>query len=55
VAPCRLRIPAADGGALNLLHETSRVLAKTYDGDTLVIEAVAPESARRRLAAYLAE
>ncbi len=53
VAPCVLRIPAADGGALNLLHETSRVLSKTYEDEMLVIEAVAPESARRRLAEFL--
>jgi GTP-binding protein HflX len=54
VAPCVLRIPASDGSALHLLHETSRVLSKSYEGDMLVIEAVAPETARRRLADYLA-
>jgi GTP-binding protein HflX len=53
VAPCVLRIPASDGAALNLLHESSRVLTKTYEEEIVVIEAVAPESARRRLAQYL--
>jgi GTPase len=53
VAECRLRIPASDGAALHLLHETSRVVSKHYEEETVVLEALAPESARRQLAAYL--
>ncbi len=53
VAPCVLRIPVGDGAALSVLHETSRILSKTYEDETVLIDAVAPESARRRLAKYL--
>ena len=54
VSRALFRIPAADGAALNLLHEKARVIRVDYDGDVCEVEADAPESVRARLAAALA-
>lgn len=47
-----LRIPAADGAALHLVHEHARVLSQQLVDEDCLIEAEAPESLRRRLRAY---
>jgi len=49
----RLALPAGAGRLLNLVHQCARVLATRYDGGTCEIEAEAPESLRRKLAAYI--
>jgi GTP-binding protein HflX len=53
VATCVFRIPAAEGGALHILHEHAQVKWLRYDGDVCEVEAVASASLRRRLASYL--
>jgi GTP-binding protein HflX len=53
VAAAHFRIPASDGGALNLLHERARVLATRYTDDMCDIEAEAPASVRRALEPYI--
>jgi GTP-binding protein HflX len=53
VAAAVFRIPASDGGALNLLHEGARILERSLDHDWYVIKVEAPESLRKRLAGYL--
>jgi len=53
VAAVRFRIPASDGGALNLLHERARVLATRYRDDICDIDAEAPASVRRALEPYI--
>jgi GTPase len=53
VSLCRFRFPAAEGAALHLLHEFARVESKTYAGDFCEVEALTPESIRRRLEKYL--
>jgi hypothetical protein len=40
---------------LNLLHERGRVLAVRYCGEACIVEAEAPESVHRMLAAYAAQ
>ena len=44
-----LRIPAADGATLALLHEFGRVLDSRYEGEECIVEAEVPESLQRRL------
>lgn len=51
----RFRIPAADGGALHLLHEFGRVSAIYYRDGCCEVEAEVPESLKRKLAGYLSE
>ncbi len=46
------RIPAGEGAALHQVHEHARVLNKHYADDVCEIEAMAPESLRRRLKAF---
>ncbi len=55
VEPAKFRIPAGEGGAINLLHERARVLSTSYDGDICEVEAEAPESVRRLLREFLVE
>ena len=55
VSRVRFRIPAADGAAVHLLHERTRVLRSRYKDDWCEIEAEAPESVRRRLTRYIIE
>ena len=49
----KFRFAAGDGAAMSLLHSRAQVSSVKYDGDRCEIEAVAPESIRRKLAAYL--
>ena len=48
-----LRVPAAEGSVMHLLHERGRVLAKQYRGDVCEVEAEIPESLRERFTSYL--
>ena len=51
--PCVFRFSSSDGAALHVLHEHARVLAIRYDEDGCEVEAMTPESIRRRLKRYL--
>lgn len=53
VAPAEFSIPAGDGAALHLLHQTCEIVSKQLEETDWVITCNAPESARRRLASYL--
>jgi GTPase len=48
----RLRVPAGEGAAMHLLHEHARVLESRLEEDVYEVEAEAPASIRRRLAAW---
>ena len=48
----KIRIPAADGAPIHLLHERARVLSQRFVDDFCEIEADAPASVRRQLAQY---
>ncbi len=52
LAECSFRFPVEQGAALHLLHEYGRVISTRYDGDFCDVQAVAPESIRRRLVKY---
>ncbi len=52
VARIRLRIPAAEGASMHLLHEYARVYTKNFVEDYCEIEADAPASIRRQLAHF---
>ena len=47
--PVTLRLPAADGATLALLHRLGRVIRTCYSGNHCVVEAEIPESLERRL------
>ena len=47
--PVTVRLPAADGATLALLHEFGRVIQTRYSGDHCVVQAEIPESLERRL------
>jgi len=53
VTECRFRFPASEGGQLHLLHEHAKVTATRYRGNCCEVDALVPESIRRRLAKYL--
>ena len=53
VSACVFRFPIAEGAPLHLLHERAKVTATRYTGDSVEVEALVPESIRRRLAGYL--
>ena len=53
VSACVFRFPIAEGGPLHLLHEYAVVTSTRYTGKTCEVEAVVPESLRRRLAQYV--
>ena len=53
VSPCVFRFPIAEGAPLHLLHEHAKVTATRYSGDSCEVEAMAPESIKRRLGRYL--
>jgi len=53
ISSCAFRFPAGEGGPLHLLHEFGRVTSTRYEGDCCKVEALAPESLKRRLAKYL--
>ncbi|HEY9141870.1 MAG TPA: GTPase HflX [Bryobacteraceae bacterium] len=44
-----LRLPAADGATLALLHQFGRVIKTRYSGNHCVVEAAIPQSLERRL------
>ena len=50
VSACVFRFPAAEGAVLHLLHELGQVLSTRYEEEWCVVEAMVPESLRRRLA-----
>jgi GTPase len=52
VSECRFRIPVAEGAPVHLLHQHARVTSTRYSNDFCEIEAVVPESIRRRLSKY---
>jgi len=54
VTHATFRIPAGEGGTVNMLHELGRVHDLQYDGEFCLIEADVPQSVRNRLTAYLA-
>ncbi len=47
------RIPAGEGGTVNLLHELGRVSEMRYQGEYCIIDAEVPQSVRNRLAGYI--
>ncbi len=53
VEPRTFRFPISEGAPLHLLHEHARVTATRYSGEAVEVDAEAPESIRRRLAAFL--
>ncbi len=53
LSPCVFRFPIAEGAPLHLLHEHARVTATRYSEDSCEVEAVAPNSIRRKLSRYL--
>jgi GTP-binding protein HflX len=53
VSKCVFHFPIAEGAPLHLLHEHGRVTATRYTGESCEVEALTPESIRRRLEKYL--
>ncbi len=53
VTAATFRIPAGEGGTINLLHELGRVLEMRYEGEDCVIDAEVPQSVRNRLTSYI--
>lgn len=53
VSKCVFHFPIAEGAPLHLLHEHGRVTATRYTGESCEVEAMTPESIRRRLEKYL--
>jgi GTP-binding protein HflX len=53
VTACVFRFPVSEGAPLHLLHEFGRIVDKRYKGETCVVEALVPDSLRRRLAKYV--
>jgi GTP-binding protein HflX len=53
VSPCVFRFPISEGGPLHMLHEHALVTATNYTGDACEVEAMVPESIKRRLRDYL--
>ncbi|HML18471.1 MAG TPA: GTPase HflX [Bryobacteraceae bacterium] len=53
VSACVFRFPISEGGPLHLLHENAQVTSTKYTGETCEVEAVVPESLRRRLERYV--
>lgn len=52
VSECRFRFPIGEGGPLHLLHEYGQVTATRYRNGYCWVEAIAPDSLRRRLEQY---
>jgi GTPase len=53
VSECKFRFPISEGGPLHMLHEHAKVTATRYTGKTCTVEAIVPESIKRRLKKYL--
>ena len=52
ISACRFRFPVSEGAPLHLLHEFAQVTATRYRNGYCEVEAMAPDSIRRRLAKY---
>lgn len=52
VSACRFRFPVSEGAPLHLLHECAQVTATRYRNGYCEVDAMAPDSVRRRLAKY---
>ncbi len=52
VTACVFRFPISEGAPLHLLHEFGRVISKRYTEDSCEVEAMTPDSLRRKLAKY---
>jgi GTP-binding protein HflX len=55
VSACVFHFPIAEGAPLHLLHEHGRVTATRYTGESCEVEALTPESIKRRLEKYLVQ
>ncbi len=53
VSEAEFRFPPGEARRVHLLHEFARVLDEQYDEQGTLVRAAAPESVRRRLAAFL--
>ncbi len=53
IAHVRFAIPAGDGASLSLIHASAEVLSVQYESDVYTLEAMAPQSLRQRLKAFL--
>jgi GTP-binding protein HflX len=53
VSPCVFRIPIGEGAPVNMLHQCAKVTATRYTAEACEIEALVPESIRRRLKKYV--
>jgi GTP-binding protein HflX len=53
VSECHFRFGIAEGAPLHLLHEYAHVLSTRYSEDACEVDAVVPESVKRRLKQYL--
>jgi GTP-binding protein HflX len=53
VSPCKFRFLVSDGAPLHLLHEFARITATRYRGNFCYVQALVPESLRRRLSKYV--
>ncbi len=53
VAPCTFRFPISEGAPLHVLHEHARVTNVRYTEDFCEVEALTPESVKRRLQPFL--
>ena len=53
VTQATFRLPAGEGGLLNLLHERAKILSTQYVDDVCEVEAEVPESVRRELTQFL--
>jgi GTP-binding protein HflX len=54
VTECRFRFPISEGGPLHLLHEHAQVTATRYRRNYCEVDALVPDSIRRRLSKYIA-
>ncbi len=52
VSACRFRFPVSEGAPLHLLHEFAQVTSTRYRNGYCEVEAMVPDSIRRRLAKY---
>jgi len=55
VSPAVFRFPISEGAPLHLLHEHAKVTKTRYTGKSCTVEALVPDSIRRRLSRYLIE
>ena len=53
LSACKFRFPISEGAPLHMLHEHAVVTKTRYTGKSCTVEAMVPESIRRRLQKYL--